>query len=142
MIVLDTNVLSEPYRPQPNALVQKWLNAQPLSELYLCTPVLAELRYGIERLSSGKRRDGLDEWLTHLEKEFFADRILAVDQRAAHEFGRIVARRDRMGRPIKPMDALIAAISVCHSAAIATRDIEDFEGLGLDLLNPFTTATI
>ena len=142
MIVLDTNVLSEPFRMQPSAIVQTWLDAQSPQELYLCVPVLAEISYGVVRLPSGKRRDRLDNWLVRLEHEFFAGRILPVDPRAAHEFGRIVARREKMGRAIKPMDALIAAICICHSAKLATRDIADFEGLGLDLLNPFVADTL
>jgi predicted nucleic acid-binding protein len=141
MILLDTNVLSEPYRPNPNTIVQRWLNAQTSRDLYLCTPVLAELRYGFERLPSGSRRNRLENWLRDLEEEYFLDRVLPLDQRSAHEFGRIMTRREKMGRPIKPMDALIAAIAVCNAATIATRDTADFEGLGLDLLNPFGTGT-
>jgi predicted nucleic acid-binding protein len=137
MILLDTNVLSEPYRPQPNTTVQKWLNAQTSRDLYLCTPVLAELRYGLERLPPGNRRLRLENWLRDLEEEYFLDRVLPFDQHAAHEFGRIMSRREKMGRPIMPMDALIAAVAICYAAAIATRDTADFEGLGLDLLNPF-----
>jgi len=141
MILLDTNVLSEPYRPRPNAAVQKWLNAQPSRDLYLCTPVLAKLRYGLERLPSGSRRYRLEDWLRNLEDEYFADRVLPFDQSAAHEFGRVMSRREKQGRPINAMDALIAGIAICHAATIATRDIADFEGLGLDLLNPFADST-
>lgn len=137
MILLDTNVLSEPYRRHPDTTVQKWLNAQPSRDLYLCTPVLAELRYGLERLPSGSRRLRLENWLRDLEEEYFLDRVLPLDQRSAHEFGRIMSRRERMGRRIMPMDALIAAVAICYAASIATRDTADFEGLGIELLNPF-----
>jgi len=137
MILLDTNVLSETHRPQPSTAVRDWLNSRAPSELYLCTPVLAELRYGLERLPSGRRRDRLEEWLHSLEQDYFVDRILPFDQQAAHEFGRIMSRRETAGRPIKTMDALIAAVAVCHAAAIATRDISDFDSLGLELIDPF-----
>jgi toxin FitB len=137
MILLDTNVVSEPHRPRPDSAVQEWLNAQPAQNLYLCTPVLAELRYGFERLPSGARRNRLESWFRDLEEQHFADRILPFDQLAAHEFGRVMSRRQKAGRPIKPMDALIAAIAVGHMAAIATRDMMDFADLGLELINPF-----
>jgi toxin FitB len=137
MILLDTNVVSEPHRPKPDRAVQDWLNGQTTRNLYLCTPVLAELRYGFERLPSGVRRIRLESWLQDLEQQHFVDRILPFDQLAAHEFGRIMSRREKIGRPIKPMDALIAAIAVCNTASIATRDVADFADLGLELINPF-----
>ncbi len=137
MILLDTNVVSEPHRAKPDRAVQIWLNGQPAQDLFLCTPVLAELRYGLERLPTGARRNRLESWLQDLEQQHFADRILPFDQHAAHEFGRIMSRRERIGHPIKAMDALIAAIAVCHTAPIATRDVSDFADLGLELINPF-----
>ena len=140
MILLDTNVISEPHRPKPDRAVQDWLNRQPARELYLCTPVLAELRYGLERLPSGARRNRLELWLRDLEQQHFVNRILPFDQPAAHEFGRVMSRREEIGRPIKPIDALIAAIAVCNAASIATRDVADFADLGLELINPFQAA--
>ena len=137
MILLDTNVVSEPHRRKPDRAVQDWLNGQPAQDLYLCTPVLAELRYGCERLPSGARRNRLESWLEDLERQHFVDRILPFDQLAAHEFGRVMSRREKTGRPIKPMDALIAAIAICHAASIATRDMTDFADLGLELISPF-----
>jgi predicted nucleic acid-binding protein len=136
VILLDTNVLSEAWRPRPSAIVRTWLDAQTQDNLLLCTPVLAELRYGIERLGSGKRRRWLEEAVNQAEKEF-SDRILPVDRNAAHEFGRVVARRDRSGRPIGTMDALIAAIAICHRATLVTRNLTDFAGLDLALVDPF-----
>jgi toxin FitB len=137
MILLDTNVLSETHRPRPNTAVRDWLNSQAPGALYLCAPVLAELRYGLERLPSGRRRDRLEEWLRNLEQDHFVDRILPFDQQAAHELGRIMSRREKAGRPIKTMDALIAAVAVRHAATVATRDISDFDSLGLELIDPF-----
>jgi toxin FitB len=139
MILLDTNVVSEPHRAKPDAAVQSWLNAQNAQDLFLCTPVLAELRYGSERLPSGGRRNRLESWLRDLELKHFLDRILPFDQLAAHEFGRITFRREKVGHPINPMDALIAAIAISHAASVATRDIADFENLGIALINPFQT---
>jgi len=91
----------------------------------------------MERLPAGARRNKLGATLQRVEEDEFLDRILPFDQSAAHQFGRVVARRYRLGRPILPMDALIAAIALVHNAVVATRDIADFEGVGLDLIDPF-----
>jgi predicted nucleic acid-binding protein len=139
MILIDTNVVSEITRDRPNRAVQKWFNAQSLQDLFLCTPVLAELRYGIERLPSGRRRDLLDDAIEKLLAEAFPNRILPFDRDAAYEFGRIVAARHRSGRPIATMDGLIAAVAIIHHAAIATHDVDDFSDIGIDVIDPFAT---
>jgi len=136
MIILDTNVVSETWRPMPNPIVVEWLDSQREDSLYLCTPVLAELRYGIERLAASHRRDRLKRAIDRLEEEY-RDRILPLDTAAAAEFGRLAVNRERIGRRMEPMDCLIAAIAVSHRAALATRDIQDFAGLGLNVMNPF-----
>jgi toxin FitB len=139
MIVLDTNVVSEATRDRPSDAVKAWFNARPPQELFLCTPVLAELRYGVERLPAGRRRSILDQAIQHMVAQGFSDRILPVDREAAYEFGRVVASRYRLGRPIGAMDGLIAAIAIVHRAAVATRDVEDFTDLGIDVIDPFVT---
>ena len=136
MIILDTNVVSETWRPMPNPIVVEWLDSQREDSLYLCTPVLAELRYGIERLAASHRKDRLKRAIDRLEEEY-RDRILPLDTTAAAEFGRLAVNRERIGRSMEPMDCLIAAIAVSHRAALATRDIQDFAGLGLNVMNPF-----
>lgn len=137
MIVLDTNIISEAFRKAPSATVRTWLDAQTPTDLFLCTPVLAELRYGVERLAPGARKTALDALLSNMETELFDNRILPFDRASAYEFGRILVRRNSMGRPIATMDALIAAITLSHRMALATRDVLDFTGLELDLINPF-----
>jgi len=137
MILVDTNVLSEPMRPRPDRTVMNWLNAQPWDSLFLCTPVLAELRYGHERLPAGQRKDGLGAAIDRVENELYHGRILSFDPTAAANYARLAARRARQGRRMEQMDALIASIALTHGAAIATRDIEDFAGLGIELINPF-----
>jgi len=136
MILLDTNIISEPLRTRPDPRIRAWLDAATQQSLFLCTPVLAEIRFGIERLASGARRDRLEEWCASIE-DIFMDRILSFDRSAAHEFGRIVALRQRRGRIIKPLDAQIAAITIANGMALATRDAEDFAGLGFEVINPF-----
>ena len=137
MILLDTNVVSEPWRPRPDDAVIAWLEAQPFNSLYLCTPVLAELRFGAERLDPGGRRDRLRTFIDRLENEVYRGRILALDSAAAAEYGRVAAMRERAGRRIELMDAMVAAIAIVHRAVVATRDVSDFTGLGLDIVNPF-----
>jgi toxin FitB len=137
MILLDTNVISEIYRPSPNSLAIQWINAQPRNLLFLSTPVLAELRFGIEGLPAGKRKDRLGETLAGLQNELFRERILVFDAAAAAEYGRVAAKRQRAGRPIGQLDAMIASIAIVHGASLATRNGADFHGLDLDLINPF-----
>lgn len=139
MIVIDTNVLSEITRVRPSAAVRTWFDTQPRQELFLSAPVLAELRYGVELLPPGRRRDLLDSAIQQLVNKGFPDRVLPVDRDVAHEFGRIVAARDRLGRPLGAMDGLIAATAIVHGAAVATRDVADFMDLGIDVINPFVT---
>jgi toxin FitB len=139
MILLDTNVVSEGWRPRPNPKVAAWLNAQPANSVYLCTPVFAELRFGIERLEVSPRKDRLRAWVGRLETEIYPGRILALDLNATYEFGRLSAQRERSSRRMEPMDALIAAIALTNQMALATRDTHDFADIGLDLIDPFET---
>jgi predicted nucleic acid-binding protein len=137
MILLDTNVVSEGWRPRPDPKVVAWLDAQSANAVYLCTPVLAELRYGVERLDVTPRKDRLRAWIDRLETETYSGRILALDLASTREFGRLSAQRERIGRRMEPMDALIAAIALTNHMALATRDTNDFADLGLELINPF-----
>jgi toxin FitB len=142
VIILDTNIVSESFRPRPNASVTAWLNAQPASSFYLCTPVLAELRFGVERLAGGRRKRDLQMRIAKIETEFFADRVLVFDLAAAAEFGRLTAQRERAGRRMEPMDTCIAAIALVHRAEIATRDTNDFADIGLTVINPFEASAV
>jgi toxin FitB len=137
MILLDTNVISEPYRRVPSTVVREWLDAQPPEDLFLCAPVLAELHAGVEQLPVGARRNRLAEWLRNLEDNVFSNRILPFEHGAARDFARIVAARKRAGRPIGSMDAITAAIAALHGATIATRDTAAFEDIGIPVINPF-----
>jgi predicted nucleic acid-binding protein len=137
MILLDTNIVSELFRPAPHAGVLSWLNAQANDVLYLCAPVLAELRYGMERLEAGRRKDSLRTAIERLESELYRDRILPFDVTCVGAYGRLVAARRRTGRTMQQMDAFIAAVAAANGTALATRNVEHFEGLGLELINPF-----
>ena len=137
MILLDTNVISEIYRPLPNPAAMAWVNSQRRDTLYLCAPVLAELRFGVAKLVRSQRRDRLTDTIDHLQNELYRNRILAFDAAAASEYGRVAAKRQSAGHPMGQMDAMIAAIALIHGGALATRNIRDFSDLGLELINPF-----
>jgi predicted nucleic acid-binding protein len=140
MIILDTNVVSETIRRLPNPRVVKWLDDQREGELFLCTPVLAELRYGQERLPEGTRKTELRSTIDRFEKDLFHGRILEFSVAATLEYGRIAAARERTGRKIEGMDIFIAAIARVHGAIIATRNFAHFDGVGVELINPFEAA--
>jgi toxin FitB len=137
MILLDTNVVSEAIRPKQSDAVAEWMNSTPATSLFLCAPVLAELRYGVERLPEGARRRFLQMAIDRIREDGFRDRILPFDIQAAEEYGRLVAARERRGRPIDTLDAQIAAIAVVNHLTLATRNISHFDHLGLELINPF-----
>jgi predicted nucleic acid-binding protein len=137
MILLDTNVVSEHLRPRPKLTVLDWIDAQPATTLYICTPVLAELRFGAERLQLGHKQTNLRVAIEQIENNIFGGRVLPFDAAAAAEYGRLVAGCERIGRRIELMDALIAAIALTQRADLATRDVADFVDLGIKLINPF-----
>jgi toxin FitB len=135
--LLDTNVISEWTKPRPNEGVIRWLADADEDRVLLSVVTLAELRYGVERLPVGARRRRLDGWLNGEILTRFEARILSVDAAIAHAWGAIVARRDAAGRPIGNIDAFIAATAKHHELALVTRDVTDFEGLGLRLIDPW-----
>jgi predicted nucleic acid-binding protein len=139
MIVLDTNVLSELMRPEPEQPIIAWMDRQDPSRLFLTAVTVAEILYGIARLPDGKRKSGLREAGAAVLDEEFAGRILPFDEIAAICYADVVCERQRSGRPISMADAQIAAICrTLNAATLATRNIQDFEGIGLDLVNPWT----
>ena len=142
MILLDTNIVSELYTPKPRGSVVAWLNSQPNELLYLCTPVLAELRFGMECLGPSRRKEWLGSAIDRLENELYQDRILTFDRAAAAAYGAIAATRRLAGAAMQQMDALIAAIARANGAALATRNMQHFAGLGIDLINPFEITAV
>ncbi len=136
MIVLDSNVLSELMRGAPSAAVVDWIHAQPADELCTTAVSVAEIRYGIARLAAGRRQTLLR---TAADEVFaaFAEYVLPFDADAARHYAGVVVERERAGVPISGFDAQIAATCRSHLAALATRNTNDFERLGLDLHNPW-----
>ena len=137
MIILDTNVLSEVMKPAPAAKVLRWLATHPASRLFTTTITQAEILYGVEVMLKGRRRAALESAVEAMFAEDFADRILPFDNDAARAFPQVAAARRALGRPIAQWDAQIAAIARSRSAALATRNTEDFEDCGIELVNPW-----
>jgi predicted nucleic acid-binding protein len=140
MVVLDTNVLSEVVRHHPLPRVSTWFTNQALANLFICAVTEAELLYGLALLPEGSRRSILAGDIDRLLNSGFAGRILPFDSAAAHEYASIAADRRRVGRPISIPDAQIAAIAKSRSWAVATRNVADFEGCGVTLIDPWTAA--
>jgi predicted nucleic acid-binding protein len=136
MILLDTNVLSELMRPEPAEPVLAWMRRQSAAELHVSSISYAEILYGIDLLPEGKRRRALAEQADAMFAKDFAGRVVSFDPAAAPVYAAIAGGRRRAGNPIKPLDAMIAAIARAHGAAVATRD-RDLEGCGIPIVNPW-----
>jgi predicted nucleic acid-binding protein len=137
MIVLDTNVISELMKDDPNENVLRWMELQPTGQMTLTSITLAELLDGINRLPAGRRRRKLAENLANILDAGLHDRCLAFDQPAAHAYGEIVPQRFTLGRPISIPDGQIAAIARSVGATLATRNTKDFVDIEIDLVNPW-----
>ena len=137
MIVLDTNVLSEPLRPSPSAKVLDWMRSQPNTVLFTTTITEAELLYGIAMLPRGKRRDLLESVVGRMFAVHLAGRVLPFDSAAARDYADIAAMQRRSGRPMSEPDARIAAIARSRGAELATRNVADFAGCELEVVNPW-----
>lgn len=137
MIVLDTNVVSEPLKPAPNPAVLDWLNAQEPQTLYLTTINLAELLAGVEALPAGRRRDTLAQALSTQVLSLFEGRILSLDTKAAEVFAKTSANAQAQGNTMGFADCAIAAIARANGFALATRNLRDFKGAGVQLINPW-----
>lgn len=137
MIILDTNVVSELMKAAPAERVLGWIAAQPASALYTTSITEAEILHGLALLPTGKRRNALESAAEAMLREDFAGRILPFGSDAAHAYARIAADRRRAGRPISHFDAQIAAIARSAGAAIATRNVKDYDRCGVKILNPW-----
>lgn len=137
MIVLDTNVVSELLRSTPDRRVLAWTDLQRTSELAVTAITAAELRYGIARLPEGRRKAALDRAVTAVLEQDFADRVLPFDLAGARQYGQLVADRERAGHPVSTADGEMAAICRARGAQLATRNVEDFTGTGVELVNPW-----
>lgn len=138
MIVLDTNVISEIFRPSPESRVVDWL-ASLEGDVAITSVTLAELLAGVRRLPDGRRRDELSRRIEEALEPYRGSRaVLSFDDVTADRYADVLAARGEAGAPISTADAQIAAICLAHGATCATRNIKDFAHTGVDLLDPFS----
>lgn len=137
MILLDTNVLSEPLRPAPEARVIDWIDAQPLETLYLSAMTVAELRAGVALLPAGKRRNHLHECLERRLLPSFVGRVLPFDLACTSAYAELLATVRKSGSGIAMADACIAATAFAHGLTVATRDSSPYLAAGLRVINPW-----
>ena len=138
MILVDTNVVSEPLRPVPEPRVAEWLDAQALETLYLSAISVAELRFGVLSMPVGRRRERLHEDLERQVLPMFAGRILAFDLAASQTYAELMTKARTAGRSISVSDGYIAATAAANAMMVATRDTAPFEAAGLNIVDPWT----
>jgi predicted nucleic acid-binding protein len=137
MIILDTNVVSELMRPEPDARVRQWVGERRADELGITAITVAEIRHGIERLPEGRRKEALLSAATDLFAAF-GHLVQPFDALAAGWFGPVMVRRAGLGLPIEGFDAQIAAICRARGADLATRNVKDFVETGVQVIDPWS----
>ena len=140
MVVIDTNVVSELMRAEPSAEVLDWMDERPSRELFVTAVTEAEVRTGIALLPEGRRRRGLAEACERAFGSLFAGRVLPFDSDAARAYAEIAAVRRVLGRPVSFADGQIAAIARSRRMAVATRNVRDFQDMGIGVLDPWDGA--
>jgi predicted nucleic acid-binding protein len=139
VILLDTNVVSELMRAAPERSVEEWVATRQDEDLFITAITEAELRYGAALLPTGKRRTLLVEAIEAMLREDFRGRVVPFDSAAAIAFAQVAAERRQAGKPIAHADAQIAAIARSRNALLATRNVSDFVGCGVQVVNPWTS---
>ena len=137
MILLDTNVISEPMRRQPDAAILRWLDEQEPATLFLSTVSLAEVLTGIETAPEGKFKQGIQAGMAALIENLFGQRILPFDEVTARAYAAIQANVKRVGRHVGVADGQIAATALVRGFTVATRDVRPYELAGLEVINPW-----
>jgi predicted nucleic acid-binding protein len=140
MILLDTNVISETFRPTPEPRIGRWMTAIPIDRFFVSSITIAELLYGLAIMPEGQRKHALGAVLQVFLAERIINPIQSFDDRDAAAYASISAHRRRMGRQIRELDAQIAAIALTRGLSVATRNVRDFEDCGIEIINPWDTA--
>jgi predicted nucleic acid-binding protein len=135
--LLDTNVVSEWVRPRPDHNVVAWLAEVDEEQVFMSVVSFAELRHGVDLLPAGRRRDRLEDWIADDLATRFDGRVLDIERRVADAWGRVMARSQRAGRRLGSMDAFIAATAESHELTLVTRNVRDFDGVGIPLHDPW-----
>ena len=137
-VLLDTNVVSELIRKEPDPAVEAWVSGRPLEDLFFSAVGEAELRYGAAILPTGRRREALVTDIERMLHDAFEDRVLPFDSTAARAYADIAAVRRAAGLPVPPADCQIAAIARSRDMAVATRNVRDFQKMGIAVVDPWT----
>ena len=137
MILLDTNVLSALMQRESDRTVVTWLDGLPAESIWTTSITVFEIRFGLELLADGRRRQRLEETFRRSLEEDFEGRVLPFDQAAALAAGAIAAEQRRTGRPVEIRDVQIAGIAVARKATLATRNVRHFEDTGVSLVDPW-----
>ncbi|QOH38108.1 type II toxin-antitoxin system VapC family toxin [Burkholderia cepacia] len=137
MILVDTNVISEPLRGEPNAAVIEWLDAQNVETLFLAAISLAEIRLGVAVLPEGRRREWLHQSIEQRVLPLFRGRILPFDDAASKAYASLRARARAAGVAIAPSDGFIAGTAEANGLIVATRDVTPFEAMGIRVIDPW-----
>jgi len=140
VIILDTNVVSELIRNAPDLGVRAWANAQARDSLVTTAITVMELRAGVEKLLQSRRRQKLEADIDWALNDLLGGRLLSCDRRAAFATAEWFGRCRRAGRSIQTTDMQIAGIAISRKIPIATRDVQDFEHIGVKLINPWSTS--
>ena len=136
--LLDTNVLSEfNRRGQPNSRVRQWISTTDPDQLFVSIITFGEIRFGIELLPTSKRRAELEQWLQNDLHLWFVGRLLAIDESIVNRWAPLMAARKLQGKPLDILDGLLAATALHHNLVLATRNVKDFDELGVGILNPW-----
>ncbi len=135
--LLDTCVISELVARQPNPRVVAWVDAVEESRLYLSVVTIGEIRRGIAKLPDSPRKERLNRWLEEDLLLRFSGRIVPIDIGVMLTWGELVARLERTGRVLPAMDSLVAAIALHGEFTLVTRNVRDFEGTGVQIVNPW-----
>ena len=137
MFLLDTNVLSEMMAVAPAHQVAAWISAYPLGSLCTASVCQAEILAGLAVMPDGRRRSALEAAAHAMFQEEFDGRVLVFDTRAAAAYAALFAARRRSGKPVATIDLMVASIARVHGASVVTRNVADFDGVGLDVINPW-----
>ncbi|MGR3908439.1 type II toxin-antitoxin system VapC family toxin [Burkholderia sp. SR8] len=139
MILVDTNVISEPLRREPSTAVIEWLDAQNVETLFLAAISLAEMRFGVAALPAGRRRDWLEQSIEQRVVPLFRGRILPFDDAAGKAYASLRAKARGTGNAMTSADGFIAATAAANGLIVATRDVAPFEAAGLRVIDPWAS---
>lgn len=140
MLMLDTNILSAMMSPEPVRHVADWIVGQPSDALFTAAVCQAEILSGIAMLPAGRRRADLEDAARAMFADDFQGRVLPFDSEAAAAYADVYAARRQAGRPAGTIDLMLAAIARTRAASVVTRNVADFEGIGLTIINPWQTS--